>query len=103
MVYIFYTRRTAGRIRPESAELGSPTRRRNLPITASAPPGRQGHHYYLLNVFRRKLEFPDLKRAVREQQQLLPRRCRGDRDKASGTQLIQELRAEAWAAYTRMR
>jgi len=32
--------------------------------------GVKGHHYYLLNVFRRKLEFPDLKRAVREQQQL---------------------------------
>jgi predicted phage terminase large subunit-like protein len=49
---------------------------------------------YLLDVYRRKVEFPDLKRAVRE----LAALHRADivlvEDKASGSSLIQELRAE---------
>lgn len=48
--------------------------------------------YYLLDVFRRRLEYPDLKRAVWEQ----ARRYRHPKvlieDKGSGTQLIQELK-----------
>jgi predicted phage terminase large subunit-like protein len=51
-------------------------------------------HMYLLDVYRRKVEFPDLKRAVRE----LAALHRADivlvEDKASGSSLIQELRAE---------
>ena len=50
--------------------------------------------YYLLAVFRRRLNYPDLKRAVQEQS----RRHHADivliEDKASGTQLIQDLKAE---------
>lgn len=52
-------------------------------------------HYYLLDVFRKRLNYPDLKRAVVE----LARQHHADsiviEDKASGTQLIQELKHEA--------
>jgi hypothetical protein len=52
-------------------------------------------HYYLLDVFRKRLNYPDLKRAVVE----LSSRHGADsvviEDKASGTQLIQELKQEA--------
>ena len=55
---------------------------------------RRDRHWLLLDVFRRRLEFPDLKRAVRD----LAARFRPGtvliEDRASGTQLIQELRRE---------
>jgi predicted phage terminase large subunit-like protein len=51
-------------------------------------------HYYLLDVFRKRLNYPDLKRAVVE----LARQHDADsiviEDKASGTQLVQELQHE---------
>jgi predicted phage terminase large subunit-like protein len=51
-------------------------------------------HYHLLDVFRKRLNYPDLKRAVKEQ----VRQHRADKilieDKASGTQLIQDLHSE---------
>lgn len=51
-------------------------------------------HYYLLDVFRKRLNYPDLKRAVVE----LARQHHVDsiviEDKVSGTQLIQELKQE---------
>jgi predicted phage terminase large subunit-like protein len=50
--------------------------------------------YYLLAVFRQRLDYPDLKRAVHEQ----ARQHRAEivliEDKASGTQLIQDLKVE---------
>jgi len=50
--------------------------------------------YYLISVFRRRLNYPDLKRAVREQFD----QHKADKilieDKASGTQLIQDLKSE---------
>ena len=49
---------------------------------------------YLLDVFRRKLNFPELKRAVRELANLHNANVVLIEDKASGTSLIQELRAE---------
>jgi predicted phage terminase large subunit-like protein len=56
--------------------------------------GVSGENYYLLSVFRRRLNFPDLKRAVQEQ----ARQYQADivliEDKASGTQLIQDLKFE---------
>ena len=56
--------------------------------------GVVGGKYYLLDVFRRRLDYPDLKRAVWEQ----ARRYRNPKvlieDKGSGTQLIQELKRE---------
>jgi predicted phage terminase large subunit-like protein len=59
--------------------------------------GLKGQHMYLLNVFRRKMEFPELKRMVRE----LAANRRADvvlvEDKSSGTQLIQELRADGFS------
>jgi predicted phage terminase large subunit-like protein len=52
--------------------------------------GVKGPRFYLLNVFRKKLAYPDLKRAV-EQRALFNPSVILIEDKASGTQLIQEL------------
>jgi predicted phage terminase large subunit-like protein len=49
---------------------------------------------YLLDVFRRKLNFPELKRFVRELASLYRADVVLIEDKASGTSLIQELRAD---------
>jgi predicted phage terminase large subunit-like protein len=53
--------------------------------------GLKGPNLYLINVLRRKLPYPDLKRAVREQNDLFNPAVILIEDKASGTQLIQEL------------
>ena len=53
--------------------------------------GLKGPHFYLLNVLRKKLAFPDLKRAVVEQSRLFSPEAILIEDKASGTQLIQDL------------
>jgi predicted phage terminase large subunit-like protein len=53
--------------------------------------GVKGPHFYLLNVLRKKLDFPNLKRAVREQGDLFNPTTILIEDKASGTQLIQDL------------
>lgn len=50
--------------------------------------------YYLLDVFRKRLNYPDLKRAVHDQAKRFKVRTILIEDKASGTQLIQELRRE---------
>ena len=50
-----------------------------------------GKKLFLLGVFRRRLEYPAHKRAVREQQSLFGANVVLIEDKASGTQLIQEL------------
>lgn len=55
--------------------------------------GVKGHHLYLLDVFRRKLEFPDLKRTVKELASLWHAAVILIENKSSGTQLIQELQA----------
>ena len=49
--------------------------------------------FYLLHVLRRKLNYPELKRAVAAQQQAFAAQIVLIEDKASGTPLIQELRA----------
>jgi predicted phage terminase large subunit-like protein len=58
------------------------------------------NRYYLLDVFRQRLNYPDLKRKLRE----LAWRDRPNKilieDKASGTQLIQDLKAEGVYAVT---
>jgi predicted phage terminase large subunit-like protein len=56
--------------------------------------GVKKSHLYLLNVYRRKLDFPDLKRSVRQLAQLHKANVVLVEDRASGTQLIQELRRE---------
>jgi len=53
--------------------------------------GVKGKELFLLGLFRRRLEYPALKRAVREQQSLYDATVVLIEDKASGTQLIQEL------------
>jgi predicted phage terminase large subunit-like protein len=50
--------------------------------------------YYLLAVFRRRLDYPDLKRAVHEQARQHRTEIVLIEDKASGTQLIQDLKVE---------
>ena len=63
--------------------------------------GISGKHLFLLGVFRRRLEYPALKRAVREQQNLFDAKEVLIEDKASGTQLIQELIADGCHGVTR--
>jgi len=63
--------------------------------------GVKGKQLYLLSVLRRKLEYPALKRAVREQQSLFNASVVLIEDKASGTQLIQELIVDGCHAVTR--
>ena len=53
--------------------------------------GIKGKDLYLLHVLRRRMEYPELKRAVREQCQAFEANVVLIEDKASGTQLIQEL------------
>jgi predicted phage terminase large subunit-like protein len=56
--------------------------------------GLKDRHLFLLDVYRHKLEFPDLKRAVRELAARYHAKIVLIEDKASGSSLIQELRAE---------
>jgi phage terminase large subunit-like protein len=60
-----------------------------------------GKDLYLLDVLRRRMEYPELKRAVREQYARFRPSVVLIEDKASGTQLIQELVAEDLYAVTR--
>ena len=53
--------------------------------------GAKEKHVYLLHVFRKRLGYPDLKRAVREQAEAFGPETILIEDRASGTQLIQEL------------
>src|SRR5215471_21421311 len=53
-----------------------------------------GKKVYLLGLLRQRLEYPALKRAVRDQQRLFEANVVLIEDKASGTQLIQELIAD---------
>lgn len=56
--------------------------------------GRKNKRYYLLNVFRKRLNYPELKRAVKEMyEQYKPGKVLIE-DKASGTQLIQDLQSD---------
>jgi predicted phage terminase large subunit-like protein len=63
--------------------------------------GVKGPNFYLLNVLRKKLAYPDLKRAVREQKGMFAPTVILVEDKASGTQLIQELLEEGLSQITR--
>lgn len=51
-------------------------------------------HYYLLDVLRRRLNYPELKRAVRDQARKYHATYIVIEDKASGTQLIQDLKSD---------
>jgi predicted phage terminase large subunit-like protein len=63
--------------------------------------GVSGKNLFLLGVFRWRLEYPALKRAVREQQRLFGATVVLIEDKASGTQLIQELITDGCHGATR--
>jgi predicted phage terminase large subunit-like protein len=63
--------------------------------------GVKDKEIFLLGLFRRRLEYPALKRAVREQQSLFNASVVLIEDKASGTQLIQELISEGCHGVTR--
>jgi predicted phage terminase large subunit-like protein len=63
--------------------------------------GVRGKDLFLLGLFRRRLEYPALKRAVREQQSLFGANEVLIEDKASGTQLIQELITDGCYGVTR--
>jgi len=63
--------------------------------------GILGKELYLLDVLRRRMEYPELKRAVRGQYERLRPSVVLIEDKASGTQLIQELIADGLYAVTR--
>ena len=56
--------------------------------------GVKDRHPYLINVLRKKLEYPDLKRAIVEQARLHRANAVLIEDRASGTQLIQDLRRD---------
>jgi len=61
----------------------------------------KGKDLYLLHVLRKRMEYPELKRVVREQCKAFDANVVLIEDKASGTQLIQELVAEGVHAVTR--
>jgi predicted phage terminase large subunit-like protein len=63
--------------------------------------GISGKELYLLDVLRRRMEYPELKRAVRNQYTLYRPSVVLIEDKASGTRLIQELVADGLHAVTR--
>ncbi|HXP68601.1 MAG TPA: phage terminase large subunit [Candidatus Dormibacteraeota bacterium] len=60
--------------------------------------GIKEKHIYLRHLFRKRLDYPDLKRAVKEQAEMFGPQTILIEDKASGTQLIQELVAEGMHA-----
>jgi predicted phage terminase large subunit-like protein len=59
--------------------------------------GIHGQHLYLLDVYRKKIEFPELKRTVRELAMLWKAGVVLIENKASGISLIQELRADGFS------
>ena len=63
--------------------------------------GVRGKNVYLLGLLRQRLEYPALKRVVREQQSLYRATEVPIEDKASGTQLIQELVTDGCHGVTR--
>jgi predicted phage terminase large subunit-like protein len=62
--------------------------------------GRTDQHVYLLDVYRERLNYPDLRRKVKELARLHGPDTILIEDKASGTQLIQDLQAEHLFAVT---
>ena len=63
--------------------------------------GKKGENLYLLDVLRRRMEYPELKRAVLEQARRFDPKAVLIEDKSSGTALIQELIREGLHGVTR--
>ena len=79
-----------------------PTRRARLrDFSVCTSWGIKGKNLYLLHVLRKRMEYPELKRAVREQSEAFEANVVLIEDKASGTQLIQELIEQGLYAVTR--
>lgn len=60
--------------------------------------GIKHDHVYLLHVMRKRMEYPELKRTVKAQEERWNAKIVLIEDKSSGTQLIQDLRAENLSA-----
>jgi predicted phage terminase large subunit-like protein len=58
-------------------------------------------HLYLLNVFRQRLDYPELRKAVKQQAEAYKAKNIVIEDKSSGTSLIQDLRADGVHAVAR--
>jgi len=69
--------------------------------TACTTWGMVNDHLYLLHVLRRRLDYPDLRRAVKQQAEVYSAKNILIEDKASGTQLIQDLQADGVHETTR--
>ena len=69
--------------------------------TACTTWGLHKNHLYLLNVLRKRVDYPDLKRAVKHQAAEYKVKNILIEDKASGTQLIQDLKADGVHCVTR--
>jgi len=65
--------------------------------------GVKEKHLYLLHVLRKRFDYPELKRAVREQAEAFDAAPILIEDRASGTQLIQELVSEGMHAVQKYR
>jgi predicted phage terminase large subunit-like protein len=74
---------------------------RQMPCAGHTSWGIKGRDLYLLHVLHKRMEYPELKRAVRGQCQAFEASVVLIEDKASGTQLIQELIEEGLHAVTR--
>jgi len=102
MVQALSRERTAAAHRPHRAKLGHRQQSDELSdFSVCTTWGVSGKHLFLLGVFCRRLEYPALKRAVREQQRLFDATVVLIEDKASGTQLIQELIEDGCHGVTR--
>jgi predicted phage terminase large subunit-like protein len=94
--------RRAREIRPHRAELGHATKATELSdFSVCTTWGIKGKNLCLLHVLRKRMEYPELKRAVREQREAFDASVVLIDDKGSGTQLIQELIQEGLHAVTR--
>ena len=88
-----YKARRAARRSTASSRAGTPpTSPPSLPTIPSAPPGAiKAPRFCLIDVLRKKLSYPELKRAAHEQNALFRPQTILIEDRASGTQLIQDL------------
>jgi predicted phage terminase large subunit-like protein len=102
MVQALRRERSAGELRPHRAELDTANKATELSdFSVCTTWGIKGKNLYLLGLLRKRLEYPALKRAVREQQSLFNASVVLIEDKASGTQLIQELITDGFQRVTR--
>jgi predicted phage terminase large subunit-like protein len=93
-------KRAAGRVRPGGADTANKASELS-DFSVCTSWGIKGKDVYLLHVLRRRMEYPELKRAVREQCEAFAASVVLIEDNASGTQLIQDLIEQGLHAVTR--